>query len=218
MATLGNGAWADNSRMPVPPSLAPSPASLAPQQPRSKADLFWSFNWLALQGFGGVLAVVQRELVEKKQWLTRDEFVEDWAVAQILPGPNVVNLSMMIGGRHFGLGGALAALFGMLLAPLVIVLLLAVLYGSVADTPTAQSALRGMGAVAAGLITATGIKLIAALDNNPMGMGVCVTLAALTFVAIALLRWPLMGVLFGIGGVACGWAYRVLKQLEKPAT
>ena len=94
--------------------------------PRSKTDLFVSFTWLALQGFGGVLAVVQRELVDKKQWLTLDEFVEDWSVAQILPGPNVVNLSLMIGGRTFGLPGALAALAGLLLAPTVLVLLLGV--------------------------------------------------------------------------------------------
>ena len=124
----------------------------APNRPRSRADLFWSFTWLALQGFGGVLAVVQRELVEKKRWMTREQFVEDWAVAQIMPGPNVVNLSLMIGGRYFGVTGALAALSGMLAAPLVVVLLLAAVYGSVADTPAAQGALRGMGAVAAGLI------------------------------------------------------------------
>jgi chromate transporter len=178
--------------------------------PRSRADLFWSFTWLALQGFGGVLAVVQRELVEKKRWMTREQFVEDWAVAQIMPGPNVVNLSMMIGGRYFGLPGALAALAGMLAFPLLAVLLLAVLYGNVAEYPVAQNALRGMGAVAAGLITATGIKLIAALDKNAMGMGVCIGLAALTFVAIALLRWPLLWVLLGIGGAACLWAYRKL--------
>lgn len=193
----------------------PAPASVALHRPRSKTDLFMSFNWLALQGFGGVLAVVQRELVEKKQWLTRDEFVEDWAVAQILPGPNVVNLAMMIGGRHLGLGGALAALFGMLLAPLAIVLLLAVLYGSVADTPTAQGALRGMGAVAAGLITATGIKLIAALDKNPMGMGVCVGLALATFASIALFRWPLIWVLLLVGGCASLWAYQVMRESER---
>ena len=183
-------------------------------QPRSRADLFWSFTWLALQGFGGVLAVVQRELVEKKRWMTREQFVEDWAVAQIMPGPNVVNLSLMIGGRCFGLSGALAALAGMLAAPLVVVLLLAALYGSVADTPAAQGALRGMGAVAAGLITATGIKLIAALDKNAMGLVVCIALAAATFVAIALLRWPLAWVLLGIGGGACVWAYHVLGRAE----
>ena len=183
-------------------------------QPRSRTDLFLSFTWLALQGFGGVLAVVQRELVEKKRWMTREQFVEDWAVAQIMPGPNVVNLSLMIGGRYFGLPGALAALAGMLAAPLVLVLLLAALYGSVADTAAAQGALRGMGAVAAGLITATGIKLIAALGKNPMGLGVCSGLAALTFVAIGLMRWPLAWVLLVVGGGACLWCYRVLGRPE----
>jgi chromate transporter len=143
----------------------------APNAPRSRADLFWSFTWLALQGFGGVLAVVQRELVEKKRWLTREQFVEDWAVAQIMPGPNVVNLSMMIGDRCFGLRGALAALAGMLTVPTVVVVLLAALYSSVADAAMARDALRGMGAVAAGLILGTGIKLIGALRANAAGHG-----------------------------------------------
>lgn len=180
------------------------------KQPQSKTDLFISFSKLALQGFGGVLAIVQRELVEKKQWLTREEFLEDWAVAQILPGPNVVNLSLMIGDRYFGFRGALAALAGMLTFPLVIVLVLAALFGGVADTPAAQGALRGMGAVAAGLIAATGIKLIGALQHNVMGLSVCWGLAILSFVAIGLLRWPLVWVLLGVGGVACLWAYRCL--------
>ncbi len=197
------------------PAITPLPtADEAPSAPQSVLDLFLAFTWLALQGFGGVLAVVQRELVEKKRWLTREQFIEDWAVAQIMPGPNVVNLSLMIGGRHFGLRGALAALAGMLLAPLVVLLILAVLYGTVAEHPLAQGALRGMGAVAAGLITATGIKLVTALDRNPMGQAVCLILAVLTFVAIALLRWPLAWVLAGIGSVACLWAYRVLGRME----
>jgi chromate transporter len=189
----------------VEPSDAPGLA-----RPSSKTDLFLSFTWLALQGFGGVLAVVQRELVDKKRWMSREQFVEDWAVAQILPGPNVVNLSMMIGGRYFGLPGALSALAGMLLAPLVVALVLVALIGTWAETRDAQAALRGMGAVAAGLITATGIKLIVALDKNALGKAACAGLAAVTFVAIAWLRWPLAGVLLGIGGVACLWAYRVV--------
>src|SRR6188768_3400933 len=94
-------------------------------QPKSLTDLFVSFTLLALQGFGGVLAVVQRELVEKKRWMTREEFVEEWAVAQIMPGPNVVNLSLMLGSRYFGLTGAMAALAGMLTVPLLVVLALA---------------------------------------------------------------------------------------------
>lgn len=178
--------------------------------PTSIADLFWSFSWLALQGFGGVLAVVQRELVEKKQWLTREEFLEDWAVAQILPGPNVVNLSLMIGDRYFGMRGALAALAGMLTFPLLIALTVAALFAGIADMPQVQGALRGMGAVAAALITATGLKLIAALKQNTMGMLACWALAAITFVAIGVLRIPLLWVLLSVGSVAFAWAYHQL--------
>lgn len=175
--------------------------------PRSPADLFWSCSGIALQGFGGVLAVVQRELVEKKRWMTREQFVEEWAVAQIMPGPNVVNLSLMIGGRYFGLPGALAGLAGMLCAPLVVALLLAMAFGTVSDAAWAQGALRGMGAVSAGLIAGTGIKLISALRSNPMRMPVCIALAALSFAGVALLRLPLAWVLLGTGALGCGWAW-----------
>jgi chromate transporter len=174
--------------------------------PSSKTDLFVSFTLLALQGFGGVLAVVQRELVEKKKWLTVDEFVEDWSVAQILPGPNVVNLALMIGGRAFGLPGALSALAGLLLAPLVLVLMIAAAVAGVADTPTAQGMLRGMGAVSAGLIAAVGIKLIAALKNNPMGQLSSLAIGGLAFIAIALFRLPLAWVLLSLGPLASVWA------------
>jgi chromate transporter len=183
--------------------------------PKSRADLFISFSLLALQGFGGVLAVVQRELVEKKKWLTREEFLEDWAVAQILPGPNVVNLSLMIGDRYFGFAGALAALAGMLTFPLVIVLALAALLGGVSDAPAVQGALRGMGAVAAGLITATGFKLIGALKGNPMGLPVCWGVAVVSFVAIAWLRLPLVSVLLGVGSLASLWANRQLGRARE---
>jgi chromate transporter len=186
------------------------PADDAAPRPRSRADLFWTFTWLALQGFGGVLAVVQRELVEKKRWLTREQFLEEWAVAQIMPGPNVLNLAMVLGGRHFGLSGALAAASGLLALPLLLVLALAVLYGSVADTPVAQGALRGMGAVSAGLIAATGLKLAPALRSSPMGLAAAALVATLSFIAIAWLRLPLAWVLLIVGGLSCGWAaYRL---------
>jgi chromate transporter len=191
------------------PSLSVAAPPLPPPQarPASRTDLFWSFTWLALQGFGGVLAVVQRELVDKKKWLTREEFIEDWAVAQVMPGPNVINLGLMMGDRYFGLTGALAAMAGLLTFPLLIVLMLAGLFASVADAAAAQGALRGMGAVAAGLITATGLKLIPALKKNVMGVAVNMTLAILTFAGIALLRIPLAWVLLAVGTAACCWAY-----------
>lgn len=186
------------------------PAEVRPQ-PKSLTDLFVSFTLLALQGFGGVLAVVQRDLVEKKRWMTREEFIEDWAVAQIMPGPNVVNLSLMVGGRYFGLKGAMAALAGMLTVPLVLVLLLAVLYAQFAAHPGVAGALRGMAAVAAGLIAATGMRLSGALAKNVLGLRLCAVFGVATFAAIALLRWPMAYVLPGLGGVACVAALYRLK-------
>ena len=182
--------------------------------PTSNADLFFSFNWLALQGFGGVLAVVQRELVEKKKWLTLDEFVEDWSVAQILPGPNVINLALMIGGKHFGWRGALSALAGLLLVPTILVLIIASAITGVADSEAMQGALRGMGAVSAGLIMATGIKMLPALKTNPMGLVACIALATITFLAIAIWRLPLSWVLLTLGPLASLWAWRCITKSE----
>ena len=81
--------------------------------PAQLGELFWAFSCLSLQGFGGVLAVVHRELVEKRGWLTAEAFLEDWAVAQVMPGPNVCNLALMFGDRHFGWRGAVTALAGL---------------------------------------------------------------------------------------------------------
>lgn len=188
-----------------------SPASQDRPRPQSLTDLFLSFTLLALQGFGGVLAIVQHELVEKKRWMTREEFVEEWAVAQIMPGPNVVNLALMIGGRYFGLRGALAALAGMLTVPLVVVLLLTLAYAQYANHPGLAGALRGMGAVAAGLITAAGLRLLSTLKSNPLGMPACIAFCAASFAAVALLRLPLLLVLPVLGGAACMLAYRSIK-------
>jgi chromate transporter len=192
-------------------SLSP-PAPAARPRPHSLTDLFLSFTVLALQGFGGVLAVVQRELVERKQWLTQEEFIEDWAVAQIMPGPNVVNMALMIGGRYYGLAGALTALAGMLALPLALLLLLAMLHARFADNPAVAGALRGMAAVSAGLIGAAGLKLSAALARNPMPLAWCVALSTLGFLLVAILHYPLAYVLFGLGGLACVLTYRRLRS------
>ena len=102
----------------------PVPAE-SPLRPQSLKDLFIGFTVMALQGFGGVMVSAQRELVEVRRWMTNEEFVEDWAVAQIMPGPNVINMALMYGGRQFGIRGALAAMAGLLTVPLMLVLLLA---------------------------------------------------------------------------------------------
>src|SRR3954467_13415349 len=122
-------------------------------------------------------------------------FVGGWSLAQIMPGPNVVKLGLMIGGRYFGLRGGPVALAARLAAPLVVVILLSRVYSRFADNAHLAAALRGMGAVAAGLITATGLKLLAALRTHPLGLAACLAFGVATFVAVAILRFPLAWVL-----------------------
>ncbi|MBI3368981.1 MAG: chromate transporter, partial [Burkholderiales bacterium] len=166
----------------------------APRSPRSSAELFTAFNRLALQGFGGVLPVAHRELVERRQWLTAQQFVEVLALGQVLPGPNIVNMALIMGDRHFGWRGALAASAGLLLVPMAIVLALATLYLQFAALPGVAGALRGMGAVAAGLVLATAIKLFGTLAKSPLGRSLGALFAALTFAGVGALRWPMVWV------------------------
>ncbi len=189
------------------------PPSAPLERPASLTQLFTAFTALALQGFGGVLAVAQRVLCEQHRWVTREDFVEILAVSQVLPGPNVVNMSLMIGDRFFGWRGAVAALAGMMSVPTVLVLLLSTLYMHYADVPAVAGALKGMGAVAAGMIVGTAAKLVPVLRGNPMGRSVSLGIGAVTFVCIAWLRWPLLFVLPVLGVLACGYAWYRLRPL-----
>lgn len=186
-------------------------------RPASRTELFTAFTGLALQGFGGVLAVAQRVLCDDKRWLSRAEFLEALALAQVLPGPNVCNLSLMVGDRFFGTRGAFAALAGMMTVPLLIVLAATMLYAQFASHPLVAGALRGMGAVAAGMIIGTALKLAAPLRSSPLGLPTLAALGTACFVAIALLRWPLVWVLPVLGLLACALAWRRLRATETPA-
>lgn len=174
--------------------------------PASPGQLFRVFNALALQGFGGVLPVAQRELVEHQRWLTKEEFLAVLSIGQVLPGPNIVNMALMIGQRFFGLRGAFAALAGLMIAPLAIVLLLAAAFGQVSSVPMAVGALRGMGVVAAGLVISTAIKLAAPLRKSPIGLAACALIGVITFVGVGMLRWPMVWVVLGLGSAAMAFA------------
>lgn len=180
----------------APDGIPPGPATLL--------ALFLAFSGLALRGFGGVLPWAQRALVEERHWLTREQFVEILAFAQLLPGPNVCNLSIMIGDRFFGWRGAVVALAGMLGAPMVVVLIAVLVYARVADHPVAQGAVTGMAAVSAGLILATAVKLGMTLRKRWKWLGFAVA----AFVAVGMLRWPLLPVLLVLMVVAVGLAWR----------
>jgi chromate transporter len=188
---------------------------LALKAPRTLGELFTAFTWLALQGFGGVLAVAQRELVERLRWLSKEQFVELLSLSQVLPGPNIINLSILFGDRHFGWRGAVVAVGGMLAVPLVIVLALAALYAQFGSVPQVAGALRGMGAVASGLILATGLKLTPTLKRNPMGVWPCAAICAFSALALGWLRWPLVWVVLGLGAAGFAWAWHRLSALRR---
>ena len=193
------------------PNQAPQRPEDAPlRQPASCGEVFRVFNRLALQGFGGVLPVAHRELVERERWLSPQQFVELLTLGQVLPGPNIINLALIIGDRQFGWRGAAAACAGLLALPLLIVLALATAYQHFADNPLVAGALRGMGAVAAGLVIATAVKLSRTLQTNPIGRPVGMALALATAVLVGGLRWPMAGVVLALGGVGMLIAWRRL--------
>jgi chromate transporter len=184
-------------------------------RPRSPRELFVAFTVLALQGFGGVLPVAQRELVEKRRWLTREQFVETLSVGQVLPGPNIVNVALMVGDRFLGWRGALAAFAGILAAPLVIVLALAILYARFAEQPVVAGAMRGMGAVAAGLILAMAIKLAPTLKKSPLPLAPSAAALLATWVLVGLLRLPMAWLVLGLGSAMIAFAWRWLSRKDR---
>jgi chromate transporter len=153
--------------------------------------LFIAFAGIGLSGFGGVLPWARRHLVDRLGWLSGRDFAELLALAQLIPGPNIANLSVIYGRRLHGARGAVAALAGLYLAPAAIVLglgLLAVRWGQAAP---AREVLAGVMPVAAGLTLGTGLRLAASL---PSGARTALVMA-LSFAGAGLFGWPLWLVL-----------------------
>ncbi|CAN5138394.1 chromate transporter [soil metagenome] len=172
--------------------------------------LFLAFTRISLTGFGGVLPFAYRGLVERRHWLTDREFSETLAFAQILPGPTICNMSIMIGWRSDGLAGAIASFAGMLAAPTVLVIGLGLTYASVASHPVVQHALAGMSAVAAGLVIATAVKMGLGLlrtERTAEERSTATGFGGLAFAGVGLLQWPLIFVALGLApfSVALAW-------------
>lgn len=166
--------------------------------------LFIAFSQLALSGFGGVLPWAHRTLVERKGWLTQREFVETLALGQLLPGPNIGNMAVMIGYRYAGYAGALAAIAGLFGGPFMIIIAVGLLYSSYGALPLVQHALSGMSAVAAGLVLATGFKMASTLKRHWRPW----MFTALALAGVGALRWPLLGVVGGLAPFAIAAAWR----------
>ena len=168
------------------------PASHPPIQP-GLAELFLAFAKMSLAGFGGVLVWARRGIVEQHRWMTAEEFNETFALCHFLPGPNIVNLSMVFGSRFRGLAGGIAAFAGLLLPPMALMTILGALYARYGEIDVLRRILAGVSCAAVGLAIAVVFRMMMPLIRKRDVVGL--VLVAAVFIAIGLLRLPLAMVL-----------------------
>jgi chromate transporter len=168
-------------------------------------ELFVTFATIALSGFGGVLVWARRMVVEERRWLTPAEFNEAYSLAQFLPGPNIVNFSVVFGRRLRGVPGAAVALIGLLGPPVVLVTVIGMLYARYGEIEPLRHALRGASAAAAGLMIATAAKMARPLLRDRRFVAPLVALV--TFAAVGVMQWslPLVLLVMAPASVALAW-------------
>ncbi len=182
-------------------------AAVPPGPPRVlRRELFTAFLGIALSGIGGVMPHAHRMLVSRKRWLDDREFTEILSAGQFLPGPNIVNVGIIIGARMCGPTGAMAAFAGLVMVPFFIVLALGMAYEQLAALPWIAPAFRGLSCGAAGLVLAMAIKLGAAQPRHLW----MVAIALAAFAAVGIMQWPLAPVVVALAalGLACAWRWR----------
>lgn len=162
--------------------------------------MFKGFFIVGISGFGGVMPFARRMIVEQQRWLTTDEFIDALAMCQFLPGPNIVNLAVSLGGRFRGPVGAAACVAGILAAPMAIAIALFTLVGAVSDAPAVIGALQGLAAAAAGLVVSMAVKLAMPMLRRRDVWAMAMALLAVA--AVALLRLPLITALLVIAPLA----------------
>lgn len=172
----------------------------------SAYELFVEFTRLTLHSFGGALFWSRRMLVERRCWLTEQEFVELLALAQLLPGANGVNLAVFVGYRFAGFPGALAAVAGFIGPPVLVIIAIGVFYQHYGALPLVRNALTGMSSVAVGLLIATAAKMVHVMQRRWRPW----LFAVLTFIGVGVLRWPLLAVVGALApwAIAAAWKSR----------
>ena len=181
------------SDSPSAPVLEPDTPAPQPPVPPGLLELFLAFAKMSLAGFGGVLVWARRGIVEQHRWMTAEEFNETFALCHFLPGPNIVNLSVVFGARFGGILGGLAAFAGLVGPPMVIATVLAGLYAHYGEIEALRRTLAGVSCAAVGLLIAVVLRMMMPLVRKRDAVGM-VILAAI-FVAIGVLRLPLPAVL-----------------------
>ncbi|AWL94533.1 chromate transporter [Bradyrhizobium ottawaense] len=188
-----------------------------PDQPAAGAEspgllaLFLAFARMSLAGFGGVLVFARRAIVEQHRWMNADEFNETFALCHFLPGPNIVNLSMVFGSRLRGIAGGLAAFAGLLLPPTLIMTVLAIIYARYGDLDVLRRSLAGISCAAVGLLIAVVFRMMTPLlkRTDPLAL----ILMAGVFLAIGVLRLPLPAVLLVAIPVSVGATFFLRRKV-----
>jgi chromate transporter len=184
------------------PDIAPPrPAAAVP----TLFEVFVAFVIISLSGFGGVLAWSRRMLVEERKWMTEEEFNDAYSVCQFLPGPNIINLSVVFGRQAGGVAGALAALAGLISPAFTIMVLFAFLYGLFGDLDIQRRMFTGVAAAAAGLTISTSLKMASAMFRGQSGLAPLVALGILG--AVGVMRWPIYWVVLVAAPVSIAIAW-----------
>src|ERR1700682_413937 len=193
-----------------PPVAVPAPEipELAPSTPPGLIALFVAFAKMSLARFGGVLVWARRGIVDQHRWMTADEFNETFALCHFLPGPNIVNLSVVFGSRFRGIPGGLAAFAGLVGPPVVIVTVLAALYARYGEIDALRRILAGVSCAAVGLLISAVFRMMMPLIKRRDLIGLVIL--AVVFIAVGLLRLPLPMVLLVASPVSMAIAFVVV--------
>ena len=183
----------------MPASASPAEAIDIP----TRSGLFAGFFKVGVQGFGGVLPFARRMLVEDRRWLSEQEFLDVLSLSQFLPGPNIVNVSIIVGRRFRGPLGSVVACAGLLAMPFAIVLALAALYAQFVDLAPVRGAATGVSAAASGLILSMALKLSRPLRDSAWQIAIGV----IAFVGIGLVRLPLLWLLLVLAPISIAIAW-----------
>jgi chromate transporter len=169
-------------------------------------ELFTGFLLLGLMGFGGVLPLARRMVVEERRWLTAAEFTDLLGLCQFLPGGNITNMSVAIGGKFRGIPGAFASILGLVAAPTAIAIALGVIYERFQNDPEIRHLFAGLAAAAAGLLVSMAIKIVWPLRRRPIAL----LIAALCVLAIGVVRLPLVPTLLTLAplSILATWRLR----------
>jgi chromate transporter len=184
-------------------------------------ELFLTFLKMGCITFGGgyaMIPVVDRELIKKKGWVTMDEVMDYYTIAQITPGIIAVNLSTFVGHKRKGAAGGVLATLGFVLPGVTLITVLALFISNFADIPAVRHAFTGIRIAVGALILDTVIKLVKGVFKDAKALAIYVIVFVISVlpqgILPAFLKSPVLLVL--VSGLAGLFLYRP-KKIEAPS-